>query len=69
MPQVVGDGKWLTVGEAAAKLGVSDTTVRSYIAAGRLTATRLPSGHRRVLAESVEAMRQEIYGEPEPDTG
>jgi excisionase family DNA binding protein len=64
VPQVVGDGTWLTVGEAAQRLGVSDTTVRSYIEAGRLTATRLPSGHRRVLADSVETMRREIYGEP-----
>lgn len=62
---MVGDGTWLTVGEAAERLGVSDTTVRSYIAAGRLVATRLPSGHRRVRADSVDAMRREIYGEPD----
>lgn len=63
---MVGDGEWLTVGEAAAILKVSDTTVRDYMAAGRLDdpkpATKLPSGHRRLHRDSVERLRQEIYG-------
>lgn len=33
----------LSVEEAAAALGLREQTVRSYVASGRLTATRLPS--------------------------
>lgn len=64
---MVGDGEWLTVGEAAAILKVSDTTVREYVAGGRLDepkrATRLPSGHRRIHKDSVERLRREMYGD------
>lgn len=64
---VVGDGTWLTVGEVAAALGVSDTTVREYLDSGRLDApvkaARLPSGHRRAHKDSVERLRREMYGE------
>lgn len=64
---MVGDGEWLTVGEAAAILKVSDTTVREYMAAGRLDepkrAAKLPSGHRRIHRDSVERLRREMYGD------
>ncbi len=64
---MVGDGTWLTVGEVAAVLNVSDTTVRSYLDAGRLDkpvkAAKLPSGHRRAHKDSVEQLRRELYGE------
>lgn len=63
MRTLVGDGTWLTVGEVAQMLGVSDTTVRQYVADGRLDATRLPSGHRRIRRTSAEAMHREIYGD------
>ncbi len=68
---VVGDGAWLTIGEMQARLGVSDTTARAYADAGkvvvnnqeyRLQTTRLPGGHRRVLAADVETVRRAIYG-------
>ena len=58
---------WLTVGEVAAILHVSDTTVREYMAAGRLDtpvkATKLPSGHRRIHRDSAEHLRAELYGD------
>ncbi len=69
---MVGDGVWLTIGEMQAALGVSDTTARAYADAGKVTVqgqeyrlktTRLPGGHRRVLAADVEAIRRAIYGE------
>ncbi len=64
---MVGDGTWLTVGEVATVLNVSDTTVRSYLDAGRLDqpvkAAKLPSGHRRAHKDSVERLRRELYGE------
>jgi len=64
---VVGDGTWLTVGEIAKLLAVSDTTVRSYLDAGRLDEpvkpAVLPSGHRRAHRDSVERLRREMYGQ------
>lgn len=63
---MVGDGTWLTAGEVATVLKVSDTTARQYLDAGRLDepvkATRLPSGHRRAHKDSVERLRRELYG-------
>lgn len=67
---VVGDGTWLTIGEIAAVLGVSDTTAREYLDAGRLDepvkAARLPSGHRRAHRDSVERLRREMYRDDPP---
>ncbi len=66
---MVGDGTWLTIGEVAAALSVSDTTARSYLDSGQLDkpikAGKLPSGHRRAHKDSVERLRRELYGEPE----
>lgn len=61
---MVGDGTYMTVGEVATRLGVSDTTVRAYVDRGKLTAYTLPSGHRRFKAEDVERLHAEIYGAP-----
>jgi excisionase family DNA binding protein len=58
---------WLTVGQAAQRLGVSDTTVRQYADSGQLKTARLPSKHRRISAESVEKLRREIYEAPDAD--
>ncbi|WP_082781347.1 MerR family transcriptional regulator [Gordonia sihwensis] len=38
---------WLSVGQAAAFLGVSSDTIRRWEGAGKLTAFRTPTGHRR----------------------
>lgn len=51
---MAGDGTWLTVGEAAERLGgVHPETIRRYARDGLLYAKRLPKGHRRVWAESI----------------
>ena len=64
---MVGDGTWLTVGEAAERLRVGIDAVRRAIDAGKLTAGRTPGGHRRVSAESVERLFRELYpGEAYP---
>ncbi len=69
-PRVVGDGTWLTVGEAAKALGVDEQTVRRYADAGRLDepvkAARLAGGHRRIHKDSVERLRTETYGPASP---
>ena len=44
--------------EAAAVLGVSIPTVKRMVAEGRLEAYRTPGSHLRILAESVDAMRE-----------
>lgn len=48
---------YLSVGEAAARLGVAETTIRSYLESGRLTGHVLPSGHRRIDAASVDRVK------------
>jgi excisionase family DNA binding protein len=40
---------------AALRLGVSTRTVLRYIAAGKLLATKLPSGHWRVHESAIRA--------------
>lgn len=64
---MVGDGTWLTVGQAAAALGIGENTVRRYVEAGRLDdpvpAARLAGGHRRIHRDSVARLRAEMYGE------
>jgi excisionase family DNA binding protein len=64
---VVGDGTWLTVGQAAQRLNISADSVRRAVEAGRLQAGRTPGGHRRILAESVEKLLHQLY--PNDDTG
>jgi len=49
---------WLTTGEAANRLGVSDTTVRSYFESGLLTGHVLPKGQRRIDADSVDRVKE-----------
>lgn len=66
MYAMVGDGTWLTVGEAAVRLRAGVDAVRRAVEAGDLVAGRTPGGHRRILAESVEALRQKLYGDADP---
>jgi excisionase family DNA binding protein len=44
---------YISVGQAAKRLGVSIPTLRRWDAEGKLTAERTPSGHRRYLASDV----------------
>lgn len=52
-------GALLTPGEAAKKLGVHVKTVGRYCRDGKLSFVKLPYGHRRIYASSVEACRVE----------
>lgn len=46
----------LTTGEVAQALGVTINTVKNWVAAGRLDAVRLPSGHYRIPRNGVERL-------------
>lgn len=48
----------LTTGEAAARLGVSESTIRTYLEMGMLSGHTLPSGHRRIDAASVDRVKE-----------
>ncbi len=66
--------KWLTSGKVAEYCLVSRATVRRWIKIGKLSATRLPSGHYRVsLADLRDFLQrhnmpiaEELF-EPEPE--
>jgi excisionase family DNA binding protein len=48
-------GRALTTTQAAAFLGVSERTLRRYLALGLLSYGRLPGGHYRLREEALEA--------------
>jgi diguanylate cyclase (GGDEF)-like protein/excisionase family DNA binding protein len=48
------EGQWLTVGQAARRLGVSAQTVRKWTDAGTLSTVRTQGGHRRYSRALVE---------------
>ena len=48
---------WLTTGQAAARMGVSESTIRAYLEAGLLQGHKLPSGHRRIESSSVDYVK------------
>ncbi len=53
------EGRWLSVDEAARRLGVHPNTVRKWADTGILPCWRLPgSGHRRFDPDAVERLRQ-----------
>jgi excisionase family DNA binding protein len=45
---------WLTLGTAAALLGVSESTIRRWADAGQIRSFRTRGGHRRVLEEDLQ---------------
>ena len=53
------DTTWLHVADVARALGVSANTVRRWTDAGRIAAYRSPGGHRRYLADDVQALLSE----------
>jgi len=46
----------ITTGRAATVLGINVNTVNRYVDDGVLVGFRLPSGHRRVMVASVDAL-------------
>lgn len=48
---------WLTIRQAAARLGVSPATLRLWTAAGKIPARVTPGGHRRYAAAEVERLQ------------
>lgn len=60
----------MTVREVAARLGVHENTVRSWVKTGVLTPARsLPgSGYRRFSRADIERMREEMYTQFAPAT-
>lgn len=69
---MVGDGTWLTTGEAAARLNLHVDKVRALGDSKKIRTMRPPDtgpgvSHRRYLAEDVERLRREMYGEPLDD--
>jgi excisionase family DNA binding protein len=48
--------RWLRIRDAAEQLNVCERTIRRYIAAGRLPATRLPSKQWRIAEADVAAI-------------
>lgn len=57
---------YVTIGEAGLMLGVTRTTLYRMINAGRLQAIRTLGGHRRILRESVLALRDAMDIRPPP---
>lgn len=47
---------WLTLGEAARRLGVSVDTVRRWESEGKITSTRTPGNQRRFAASEIERL-------------
>lgn len=47
------DEEWLSIGEAAALIGLSVQTLRRYDISGRLSAHRSPGGQRRYRRSDV----------------
>lgn len=58
----------LTIREAAARLGVHESTVRRYADRGLIGVKRLPSGVRRLSEADVEALRKRIESGNRHDT-
>lgn len=51
------DQQPLTIGQAAAALGVSVDTIRRWATEGKITAVRTLGGHRRFTAAEIERVK------------
>ncbi len=56
MSTVSTNSTFITIREAAQRLGVHENTVRRYVDRGLLKADRLPSGVRRIRRDDVEGL-------------
>lgn len=66
------DDEWITIGQAAARLGLHQNMVRALADSGRLRSWRPPAtgpghSHRRVSGADVEHLRREMSGQTGPD--
>ncbi|MFA4050662.1 MerR family DNA-binding transcriptional regulator [Mycobacteroides chelonae] len=50
----------LSVGEAAAKLGVSTDTLKRWEKSGRIGSLRTPTNHRRYRLSEIDALLAEV---------
>ena len=64
-PETEPQDEYMGVDETAARLRVSVSTVRRYLAKGRLTGYRTDGGHRRIETASVERLWAETVGQTE----
>jgi excisionase family DNA binding protein len=48
---------WMTLGQAARYLGVSEPTLRKWTDEGRIPVFRTPGGHRRYLRDELDDFR------------
>lgn len=51
-------GRWLSLGEAASRLGVDEATLRHWADTGKIRTFRTPGGHRRFQADDLRALIQ-----------
>jgi excisionase family DNA binding protein len=51
-------GRWLSLGEAASRLGVDEATLRHWADTGKIRTFRTPGGHRRFQQEDLQALIQ-----------
>ena len=58
---------WLTADEAAARKRLSHWTIRRWVKAGILAATRLPGGALRIRIEDIDAVGEPAAGSGEAD--
>jgi excisionase family DNA binding protein len=62
------DDGYVSVAEAAAEVGVHGDTIRRWADAGRLTAYRTPTGHRRFKVADVRALLAAEQSQPTETT-
>ena len=54
----------VAIKDAAARLGVHENTIRSWVDRGLLDGYRTPTGRRKVRLDDVERLEHEMYGVP-----
>ncbi len=58
--------EYLSIGEAARRLGVHPATLRGWADKGMVPHIKLPSGYRRFAASAIQKLRQDM-GMEEPE--
>ncbi|MDR7545207.1 MAG: helix-turn-helix domain-containing protein, partial [Armatimonadota bacterium] len=51
-------GRWLSLGDAASRLGVDEATLRHWADTGKIRTFRTPGGHRRFQEADLRALIQ-----------